>query len=60
METPPGEQFPQGTRRIFNSAIERVLERLRVAQESRLAREMSPEGTDENAVDREDSSQKNA
>jgi hypothetical protein len=60
MEGPPGEQFPKRTRQLLDRAVERVLERLRVAQESRQAQEGSREDATENAVDREDSSQKNA
>ena len=60
METPPGEQFPQGTRRLLNGAIERVLERLRGAQETGQAQEASREGENEDYADRQDSSQENA
>jgi hypothetical protein len=56
----PGEQFPKRTRQLLDRAVERVLERLRVAQESEQAHEMSPEDADENAVDRDDSTPKNA
>jgi hypothetical protein len=60
METPPGEQFPQGTRRLLNGAIERVLERMRAAQESEQEEARSREGEKENCVDQDDSPQKNA
>ena len=56
----PGEQFPKRTRELLDRAIERVLERLRGAAETAQAQEGSREGTNENAVDRDDSSQKNA
>jgi hypothetical protein len=56
----PGEQFPKRTRELLDRAIERVLERLRGAEETGQAQEGSREGTNENAFDRGDSSQKNA
>jgi hypothetical protein len=54
-----GEQFPKGARPLLDRAIDRVLERLREAEELRQAQEGSREDADENAVDRKDSSQTN-